>query len=73
MYILSFGAVGFMFIKYLCDRLCTNILHFLIFCFICFWYVSVGSLFNCVIWFSCMLPENDRMIETCRGVLSVLI
>ena len=28
MHMLSFGAVGFMLIKYLCDRLSTSALHF---------------------------------------------
>ena len=49
MYILSFGAVGFTFTKYLCACLSINTLHFLIACWIRFLYVSVGSLFNCVI------------------------
>ena len=48
MYILSFGAVGFMFTGYLRASLSTNILHFLIVFWICFWYASVGSLFSCV-------------------------
>jgi len=45
MYILSFGAIGFMFVRYLYVCLSTSKLHLWIACWICLCYLSVGSLF----------------------------
>ena len=55
MHLLSFVAVGFIFTKYLCDCLSTSVLHFWSACWICFWYVSEESLFNCFMLFSCII------------------
>ena len=39
-----------MFVKYLCACLSIILLAFLMACWICFWYFSVGSLFiNCML------------------------
>ena len=43
-YALSCGALGFMLMMYLCVIFSTSVLH-CIMCWICFWYLSVGSLF----------------------------
>jgi len=54
MYILSFGAIGFMFVRYLYIFLSTSKLHLWIVCWVCLWYFLVGSLFICCILLSCI-------------------
>jgi hypothetical protein len=51
---LIFGAVGFIFSRYLRLFLCIRSSHFCFACCICLCYASVGSLFSFIISFSCM-------------------
>ena len=53
-YSLSCGAFGFMFIRYLWICLSISILLFWMVCWICLWYISVGSLFSNFMLFSLM-------------------
>ena len=54
MCILSFGAIGFMFVRYLYVFLSTSNFHLWIVCWICLWYLSVRSLVICFMLFSCI-------------------
>jgi hypothetical protein len=77
MYAFRFGAVGFMFIKYLHLLFLTYVLHFCRACWICFWNRAVGFLFKRVIWFCCMnaiifCSNTSLLIVTMALFLSAL-
>jgi hypothetical protein len=75
---LSFGADGFLLIRYLLLSFSITRLHPCNACWICLWYNSVESLLICVMSFSCrnvciFLSRVSRSIMTVALFLSALV